>query len=206
MENEDKYDIRADGMGGGHNGEYYYKCTKCGASDWIASYGHLHELNFYNTTCTPNIPRIEVVQKEAYDLLLEQHTELKKSKHTYIEMLEKRHREELNKKDTEIKALKEEINTLHYTVKGACAEHLNLRIELSPTLTASASEIDLVRYVTERANKQMAHAVEKQLGDRYELNKAYDRALKHIYYLENHMAANGVGFTRFTVPININYR
>lgn len=28
-----------------HNGEYWYECTKCGAMDWIASYGTLDQLN-----------------------------------------------------------------------------------------------------------------------------------------------------------------
>lgn len=27
-----------------HNGEYWYKCTKCGATDWIASYGTIDQL------------------------------------------------------------------------------------------------------------------------------------------------------------------
>jgi hypothetical protein len=34
-----------------HNGEYWYKCTKCGKSDWIASYGTLNQLYFYNEHC-----------------------------------------------------------------------------------------------------------------------------------------------------------
>lgn len=113
----------------------------------------------------------------------------------------KRHREELNKKDIEIKALKEEISMLHYTVKGACAEHLHVRMEISPQMLAIGNEREFARFLTEKANKQMAHAVEKQLGDRYELNKAYDRALRHIYYLENHMKANCVHFTGFGMPL-----
>lgn len=27
-----------------HKGEYWYKCSKCGASDWIASYGNKNQL------------------------------------------------------------------------------------------------------------------------------------------------------------------
>lgn len=27
-----------------HNGEYWYRCTKCGTKDWIASYGTLDQL------------------------------------------------------------------------------------------------------------------------------------------------------------------
>jgi hypothetical protein len=34
-----------------HNGEYWYKCIKCGKSGWIASYGTLNQLNFYNKEC-----------------------------------------------------------------------------------------------------------------------------------------------------------
>lgn len=28
-----------------HNGEYWYKCKTCGATDWIASYGTMSQLN-----------------------------------------------------------------------------------------------------------------------------------------------------------------
>jgi len=38
------HDWKTDNLHGGHNGEYYYTCTKCGARDWIASYGTLSEL------------------------------------------------------------------------------------------------------------------------------------------------------------------
>jgi hypothetical protein len=116
-------------------------------------------------------------------------------------MLEKRHATYIEERNEVIKNLKEEISMLHYTVKGACAEHLHVRMEISPEFLASTSERDAVRYMTERANKQMAHAVERQLGDRYELNKEYDRALRHIYYLENHMKANCVHFTEFGMPL-----
>jgi hypothetical protein len=34
-----------------HKGAYYYKCTKCGKSDWIASYGDLSQLNFIDKAC-----------------------------------------------------------------------------------------------------------------------------------------------------------
>lgn len=37
--------------GGGHNGEYVYRCTRCGARDWIASYGTLAQLN--SQPCRP---------------------------------------------------------------------------------------------------------------------------------------------------------
>lgn len=30
---------KSDGLGGGHNGQYYYTCQGCGLHDWIASYG-----------------------------------------------------------------------------------------------------------------------------------------------------------------------
>lgn len=34
-----------------HKGEYWYKCSKCGESDWITSYGRRDQLDFYNTNC-----------------------------------------------------------------------------------------------------------------------------------------------------------
>lgn len=73
-------------------------------------------------------------------------------------------------------------------------------MEITPQFLASTSERDAVRYMTERANKQMAHAVEKQLGDRYELVKDYDRAIRHIYYMERHMEAHCIPFTPFGIP------
>ena len=44
------HNIIPDGLSS-HNGEYWYKCTKCGKSDWIASYGKKSQLNFYNQPC-----------------------------------------------------------------------------------------------------------------------------------------------------------
>lgn len=46
-----EHNIKADNLGGGHNGEYDYRCTECGASDWIAIYGTEDQLNFYDTPC-----------------------------------------------------------------------------------------------------------------------------------------------------------
>jgi hypothetical protein len=37
------HDWREDGVAT-HNGEYWYKCARCGLSDWIASYGTLDQL------------------------------------------------------------------------------------------------------------------------------------------------------------------
>jgi hypothetical protein len=34
-----------------HNGEYWYRCLKCGAKDWIASYGTEDQLR--PGTCSP---------------------------------------------------------------------------------------------------------------------------------------------------------
>jgi hypothetical protein len=45
-----KHNIVEDGLSP-HNGEYWYKCTKCGKSDWIAFYGDLRQLNFYDEYC-----------------------------------------------------------------------------------------------------------------------------------------------------------
>lgn len=117
-----------------------------------------------------------------------------------IDLERKRFNVLLYNKDMEIKSLKEEINTLHYTVKGACSEHLYLKISVSPEMMASISERDLTQLMTERANKQMAHAVEKQLGDRYNLIKEYDKALRHIFYLEHIVSTNCIQFTNYGIP------
>jgi hypothetical protein len=37
------HDWRADGIDT-HRGEYWYKCARCGRSDWIASYGTMEQL------------------------------------------------------------------------------------------------------------------------------------------------------------------
>lgn len=139
--------------------------------------------------------------EQAYRALQEQYARDMKDKHEYIDMERKRHAEYIEERNEVIKNLKEEINQLHYTVKGACSEHLSLRISVSPEMMASSNERDLAQFMTEKANKQMAHAVEKQLGDRYELNKEYDRAIRHIFYLENHARSRGVSFTEFGMPI-----
>lgn len=199
--NKTGHNIVAYGLNGGHNGEYYYKCTKCGASDWIPAHGRTYELNFYSKPCTPEVAIPELDYKTAYTLLQEQHTRDISDKHNYIDMLGKRHRAELNEKDSIIKSLKEKIELLHYTVKGACAEHMSIRMQISPSMLASENEKEITRYMTERANKQMAHAVEKQLGDRYELIKEHDRAMRHIYYLENHARSRGLSFTEFGMPL-----
>jgi hypothetical protein len=34
-----------------HGAKHFYKCEKCGASDWIASYGEEYQLNFIDTPC-----------------------------------------------------------------------------------------------------------------------------------------------------------
>lgn len=34
-----------------HENEDWYKCIKCGKSDWIASYGTLSQLSFYDQPC-----------------------------------------------------------------------------------------------------------------------------------------------------------
>lgn len=40
-----------DGHGGGHNGEYYYRCINCGVTDWISLYGTMDQL--LKTPCRP---------------------------------------------------------------------------------------------------------------------------------------------------------
>ncbi len=50
MINENGHEIVFDGLSP-HNGEYWYKCVKCGKSDWIASYGTINQLSFYDQPC-----------------------------------------------------------------------------------------------------------------------------------------------------------
>lgn len=45
-----KHNLIFDGLSP-HNGEYWYKCSICGQKDWIASYGTMQQLNFYNREC-----------------------------------------------------------------------------------------------------------------------------------------------------------
>lgn len=45
-----------------HNGEYWYKCAMCGASDWIASYGKKDQL--MPRECKP--PNVELVTPVAW--------------------------------------------------------------------------------------------------------------------------------------------
>jgi hypothetical protein len=46
-----EHDWKSDGLGGGHNGEYYYRCSACGFTDWIALYGSVNQLA--KTPCRP---------------------------------------------------------------------------------------------------------------------------------------------------------
>lgn len=47
-----KHNIVEDGVDI-HKGDYWYKCTKCGQSDWIAFYETKEQLDFYNKPCVP---------------------------------------------------------------------------------------------------------------------------------------------------------
>ena len=51
---ETEHNIIGDGVSN-HNGEYWYKCSKCGMSDWIASYGTLDQLTFYRHPCNERL-------------------------------------------------------------------------------------------------------------------------------------------------------
>lgn len=65
-----EHNIVSDGLGGGHNGEYYYYCIKCGKKDWIAGYGHLHQLNFYFKPCVPIVKEnVMTHETKEYDLI-----------------------------------------------------------------------------------------------------------------------------------------
>jgi hypothetical protein len=56
-----KHDWKFDGLSR-HNGEYWYKCTKCGASDWIASYGTQDQL--MPKKCKPSKPLGYTISEE----------------------------------------------------------------------------------------------------------------------------------------------
>jgi len=121
------------------------------------------------------------------------------NKHNYIKMLENRHAEEIRSKNEIIKSKNREIEKLEYALKGACQEHLNLNVSISPVLMdqVSKGDMDLAHEISKNANRRLSHDVEKRLGDRYDIIKELERAMRHIYYLENHAAANCVGFTPF---------
>ena len=53
-----EHDIVADGVSS-HNGEYWYRCTKCGMRDWIASYGTQEQLTFYHHPCNEGLTNTE---------------------------------------------------------------------------------------------------------------------------------------------------
>lgn len=42
-----------------HNGEYWHSCQSCGASDWIANYGTLDQLDFFSKPCISSPPKDE---------------------------------------------------------------------------------------------------------------------------------------------------
>ncbi|URI08786.1 hypothetical protein MW290_24730 [Aquincola tertiaricarbonis] len=63
-----EHDIRSTGVSP-HNGEHWYKCVKCNASDWIASYGTLDQLCFFSSPCAgrtqPATPAPVIVADDA---------------------------------------------------------------------------------------------------------------------------------------------
>lgn len=40
-----------DGLGGGHNGQYYWACSECGRTDWWASYDDPNKLDIQCGKC-----------------------------------------------------------------------------------------------------------------------------------------------------------
>lgn len=117
----------------------------------------------------------------------------------FIAAMRHQHAGELAEKGRVIDGLKEQLKKTEYAFKGACCEHLTVRVELTPTMLASDSDLRGLHLATERAGKHMAHEVERRLGDRYELHKSYYEALHHIHYLENHATSRGVQFIPFTI-------
>lgn len=117
----------------------------------------------------------------------------------FITAMRKQHASELREKDRAIGVLKEQLKKTEYAFKGACGEYLTVRVELTPAILAGDSDYRALHHAVQHASKRVAHEVERQLGDRYELHKAYGEALHHIHYLENHAASRGVQFTPFTI-------
>lgn len=64
--NNTEHDIVDDGVSS-HNGEYWYRCTKCGMSDWIASYGTIEQLNFYYHPCNETLKKDKSDQYTEHD-------------------------------------------------------------------------------------------------------------------------------------------
>ena len=59
------HDWKDDGLDT-HKGEHWYRCAKCGAQDWIASYGTKDQL--MRTECHPKpAPRAEPIPESAQD-------------------------------------------------------------------------------------------------------------------------------------------
>ena len=114
-----------------------------------------------------------------------------------IKAMKDRHIYELAEKDRTIGGLKEQLKKTEYAFKGACCEHFTVRVELAPGMLASDSGLHGLRLAADHASRRVAHEVEHRLGDRYELHKSYDEAIRHIHYLENHAASRGVQFTPF---------
>jgi hypothetical protein len=114
-----------------------------------------------------------------------------------IDTMRARHAEELRDKDSEIAVLKKRVKKGEYALKGVCGERLSIRVEVSPQVLASTSDMRTVRAISERAAEQLGALVEKRLGDRYELVEGYNAACEYIYYLQNHAARYGVQFTPF---------
>jgi hypothetical protein len=60
-----KHEWVSDGVSS-HNGEYWYRCLKCGAKDWIASYGT--EAQLRPSGCSPQPPREPLSDDSIYRL------------------------------------------------------------------------------------------------------------------------------------------
>lgn len=99
--------------------------------------------------------------------------------------------------EREVAKLKDERDMLRYCVKSICNERLSLRVHVSEQMLASQSTIDLVQTLVAHHARASAVQVEKALGERYELLKAYDDAKRYIMYLQNHAGGRGVQFTPF---------
>lgn len=72
-----------DGLGGGHNGEYYWSCSECGRTEWWASYDDPNKLGIQCGKCD----EVKAERQEIEDIKLAE-LELKEQKE-YLRLAEK---------------------------------------------------------------------------------------------------------------------
>lgn len=103
-----------------------------------------------------------------------------------VAAMQRQHAATLAEKERAIDGLKEQLKKTEYAFKGACGEHLSVRVELTPAALASGADLRGLYAAVTHASRQVAYEVERRLGERYALVKAYSEAIQHIRRMENH--------------------